>query len=252
MRKLIIGLLMMVLILSGCAKEQETIEGYWMAENGETISFNSNGKAISDGMSMDYSLYGEDNLSISFWCMASEYRYTVKNDILTLIDLKENTTSILYRNEEKQQEIQTNLNRIKAEKEKQEKLAQEKKDYEDYINGLKNRVVEIDNAISDIKGYIDSDNKHIAENQTDIQNEKDEISEIEKEISQLQYSAEETAAGDIEYLRGEQEFHSGNIEYHNGEIEYYNSEITKYKNKITEYEKEKEEIIKELKNLGEY
>ena len=38
-------------------------------------------------MSMDYSLYGEDNLSISFWGMASEYRYTVKNDVLTLIDL---------------------------------------------------------------------------------------------------------------------------------------------------------------------
>ena len=252
MRKLIIGLLMAVLIFSGCSKKQETIEGYWMAENGETISFNSNGKAISDGMTMDYSLYGEDNLSISFWGMASEYKYTVKNDVLTLVDLKKNATSIFYRNEEKQKEIQTKLNQIKLEKEKQEKLDKERKEYEDYISGLKDRIVKIDNEISDINGYIDDDNKQIVKNKEDIQKEKNKISEIEKEISKLQGSAEDTAEGDIEYLRGEQEYHSGNIEYHNGEIEYYNNEIVKYKNKIKEYQKEKEEITKELKAHGEY
>lgn len=121
MRKLIIVLLVMVLIFSGCSKEQESIEGYWMAENGETISFNSNGKAISDGMSMDYSLYGEDNLSISFWGIASEYRYTVKKDVLTLVDLNKNTTSIFYRDEEKQLEIQEKLN-IKQDREEQEEI----------------------------------------------------------------------------------------------------------------------------------
>lgn len=252
MKKLIIGLLMIVLILSGCAKEQETIEGYWMSENGETISFTKDGKFIQDGISAEYSIYGENYISISYLGMATEGKFNVKNDVLTLIDLDDNSTDVFYRDEAKQKEIQENLKQNKLEKEKQEKLAKEKKNYEDYINGLKNRIVKIDNEISSINGYIENDNKQIAENESDIQKEKNKISEIEKEILQLKNSTEETAEGDIDYLRGEQEFHSGNIEYHNGEIEYYNNEITKYKNKITEYEKEKEEIIKELKELGEY
>lgn len=243
---------MMVLILSGCTKEQETIEGYWMSENGETISFNSNGKAISDGISMDYSLYGKDNLSISFWGMASEYRYTVKNDVLTLIDLKKNATSIFYRDEEKQQEIQTRLNQIKVEKEKQEKLAQEKKEYAEYVNKLKNRLESIDSTISYRTNDMSNKEERIIELENDIQDEYNEIAEYEKRITELEKSTSPTKSGDIGVLRGSQEVCYGTIETRNVSINTCKSDIDRYKKEIKELEKEKEDIITKLKELGEY
>lgn len=254
-----IAIIVLILGLTACSSEPETIEGYWMAENGETISFNSDGKAIIDGISLSYSVYNENNLSISFLGFAEEYRFDLEKDILTLTDLSSNSKIVYYRDEDKQAEIQENLNKIKEERAEQERLQQEleaqaqaQKDYEQYVTKLKKRIESIDTEIPRIQGYISDSEGYIAESNQNIQEELDTIAELETEIAQLQYSAEETAQGDIEYLRGDQEYHYGNIEYYNGEIDYYNNEIARYQQEIAELEAEKEEIINELTELGEY
>ena len=207
--------LLIVICLAGCAENKETIEGYWMSESGETISFNSNGKAISDGMSMDYSLYGEDNLSISFWGMASEYRYTVKNDVLTLVDLSKNATSIFYRDEEKQKEIQKRLDEIKTEQQRQEEIEKEKEEHEKYIKSLQSDISyielqistqqdfiryaeeDIENYQSDIEGFIkepeiydeefiNSYKESIKERENDIVGYREEISRLEQKKTELE------------------------------------------------------------------
>ncbi len=216
MKKFIIAFfLITVICLSGCTGNKETIEGYWMAENGDTISFNSNGKAISDGMTMDYSLYGEDNLSISFWGMASEYRYTVKNDVLTLVDLSKNATSIFYRDAEKQKEIQKKLNEIKTEQQRQEQIEKEKEEHEKYIKSLQSDISyielqistqqdfiryaeeDIENYQSDIEGFIkepeiydedfiNSYRETIKERENDIVGYREEISRLEQKKTELE------------------------------------------------------------------
>ena len=256
---MIILTIALILGLTACGSKPETIEGYWMAENGETVSFNSDGKAIIDGISLDYSIYNENNLSISFLGFAEEYRFDIEKDVLTLTDLSNNAVMTYYRDEDKQAEIQENLNKIATEKAEQERIqqeleaeAQEQEDYEKYVTKLKNRIESIDKEIPRIQGYISDNESYIADSNQNIQDELNTINELENEIAQLQYSTDETAQGDIEYLRGTQEYHYGNIEYYNGEIEYYNNEITRHKQEIAALETEKQEIIEELEELGEY
>lgn len=237
---------------TGCNSEPETIEGYWMAESGETISFNADGKAIIDGVSLDYSVYNENNLSISFLGLAEEFRFDIEKDALTLTELSSNSTVIYYRDEDKQEEIIENLNQVEI---KQEKIHQELKaqeDHEGYVAELKDRIESIDKEIPRIQGYINDNEGYIAESKGYIQEEKNSISKLEKEIAQLQYSADKTVQEDIEYLRDTQKYHDENIEYYNEQIEYYNNEIAKYKQKISDLKIENEEIVEELKTLGEY
>ena len=214
---------MIVLILSGCSK-QEKIEGYWMNENGETISFNSNGKVISDGMSLDYSLYGKDNLSISFFGMASEFKYTVKNDVLTLVDLNKNTTDIFYRDEEKQQEIQTKLNQIKAEQQRQKQKQKEKEEYEKYVESLREDIGYIELQISTQQDFIRYAEKDIERNKSDIQGFQ-----------------KEPGIYDEDFINSYREI-----------IKDRENDIVGYREEIAELEKEKEDIIEKLKELGEY
>lgn len=261
MKKIFIFLFILTLILglTACSSEPETIEGYWMAENGETISFNSDDKAIIEGLSMDYSIYNENNLSISFLGFAEEFRFDIEKDVLTLTDLNSNSVMTYYRNEEKQAEIQKNLNKIAAERAEQERIQQEleaqaqaQKEYEQYVTRLKNRIGSIDKEIPRIQGYISDKEGYIADNERYIQEKYDNINEIEKEISELQYSTGDLVQGKIEVLRGQQEVCYGTIEVHNEQIKTYNNEIIRYKQQISTFETEKEEIIKELKELGEY
>lgn len=249
----------LILALTACGSEPETIEGYWMAENGETISFNSDGKAIVDGFSLNYSIYDETYLSISFIGLAEEYRFDLEKDTLTLTDLSNNSKMTYYRDEVKQAEIQKTLNQIAAEQAEQERIQQEaaaqaqaQEDYEKHVSNLKNRLETIDKEIPKLQGYIRDNEGYIADSNQSIQEELISISELQNEISQLQNSSDEMAQADIAYLEGTQEYHHGNIEYYNGEIEYYNNEISRYKEKIATLEREKEEIIQELKTLDEY
>lgn len=261
MKKLAILFFITILMfnITACSPEPETIEGYWMQENGDTVSFNSDGKAIIDGIALDYSIYNENNLSITLLGHAQEYRFNVKNDILTLTDLSNNNVWTFYRDEKKQAEIQENLNQLAAEQAEKERMQQEleaqqqaEENYEKYVDSLKERIDSIDSKVAEKKEYISVNEEYIAEAETQIQYELNRINEIEKEISARQYDTDDFAQADVEIMRGDQEVCYGGIEVCNARIEACNAEIERHKQTISELQIEKENIIAELKDLGEY
>ena len=221
----------LTLSLTACNSEPETIEGYWMSENGETISFNSDGKAIVDGISLDYSIYNENNLSISFLGFAEEYRFDIEEDVLTLTDLSSNSIVTYYRDEEKQKEIKENCDKIEAEQAEYERIQQQleaetqaQKDYEEYVRSKKSRLDSIDSKIAENEGWI-----------IEVQNW---IADIDSDLAEVYQSDDMIADKEIQHLR-------------NYQNELY-EDIAEIEQEITDLETEKEEIIKELKELGEY
>lgn len=261
MKKLAIIIFTIILLASvtGCSDKVESIEGYWMQENGDTVSFNSDGKAIIDGLSLDYSIYNDNNLSISFLGFAKEYRFNVKNDILTLTDLSSNETWTFYRDEKKQKEIQAKLNQLAAEKIEKQRIQQEAeaqeqaaKEYEKHINSLKARINSIDTEIKDRNEYITVNKNYITEAENQIQRERERINEIENKISTMKYDPDEFVQAEIEIMRGDQEVCHGTIEVHNARIETCNAEIKRHEKAINELQSEKESIVDELNELGEY
>ncbi|MGN0994538.1 MAG: hypothetical protein ACI4PD_05390 [Butyricicoccus sp.] len=210
--------------LSACNSESESVEGYWMAENGDTISFNSDGKAIIEGMACDYSIYDGNNLSIYWWGFASEYRFDVDKDILTLTELGSNSTQIYYRNQNKQSEIQENLNQIAAERAEREQAQKEQEEYEKYIKSLK----------SDIK-FIDSE----------IEIYYNMISDSESMIADYEYDIQE-------FLQKPEIYDDEFISSYRESQDDFRADIEEYQQKIAELEAEREEIINTLVNLGEY
>lgn len=221
----------LTLSLTACNSEPETIEGYWMSENGETISFNSDGKAIVDGISLDYSIYNENNLSIFFLGFAEEYRFDIEEDVLTLTDLSSNSIVTYYRDEEKQKEIKENCDKIAAEQAEYERIQQQleaetqaQKDYEEYVRSKKSRLDSIDSKIAENEGWI-----------IEVQNW---IADIDSDLAEVYQSDDMIADKEIQHLR-------------NYQNELY-EDIAEIEQEITDLETEKEEIIKELKELGEY
>lgn len=215
---------------TACSSEYKSIEGYWMAENGDTISFNSDGKAIIEGISYDYSIYDGNNLSISLWGFAQEYKFTIDKDVLTLTKAGSNSTQLFYKNEGKQAEIQENLNQIAANQEEQERIQQkneqaqkEQKEYEKYISSLESRIDTIDSKI--------------AEDQAWIVEIESWITEIDSNIAGLQQSDDMLADSQIDNLKDQQS--------------RLCEDISELQQEITDLETEKEEIVKTLTELGE-
>lgn len=229
MKKGIIGLLMIIFVFSACSRERESIEGYWMSENGKTISFNSNGKAISNGVSMDYSIYGEDNLSISLLGIASEYKYTIKKDVLTLIDLNKNKTNTFYRDDKKQQEIINKINESKAKKE-QDKMEDEK-------------IVNIEREIDKYKDLIKDAEWRISNNEKDIDRwEKDTVDRINECEESIQNG------DDREYQENQRDefinVNNESIASCKERIDKLNDDIIAYREEIKRLETRLKEIVK--------
>lgn len=252
MLKKVLFLLVLCFVLTACNSEPETIEGYWMAENGDTISFNSDGKAIIDGFSYDYSIYNENYVSISFWGFAEEYRFEIESDILKLTDLSTNASQKLYRGEEKQSEIQANLDKLEAERAEEEKKQKEIEEYEKFINDLKSTVDTIDDEISNTYKSIKDNEYWIATTEDWIQDELNWINEIETEIITLQQSIEGIDEERIEDLRGQQMQSNQIIEDYRREIDNYTTEIAQFYQDIVMLEKDRKEIVTALQEMGEY
>lgn len=229
MKKASVFLLTIIFILGltacgGSEPKSETIEGYWMAGNGETIFFNSDGKAIIGGISHDYSIYDTNKLSISFLGFADEFRLEIANDVLTLTDLNTNAVYTYYRDEDKQAEILENLNQIAAGKAAQEQAQKEQEEYDKYVNSLKSRLDFIEAKIPENEDWI-----------VEIRNW---IADIDSDIVEVQQSDDMLVDEQIENLKDEKS-------------RLY-EDIAEIKQEISDLQTEKEEIIKELKDLGEY
>ena len=233
MKKISVFVVAIALImgLASCSSEPETIEGYWMTETGETVSFNSDGKAIVDGLSLDYSIYDEDKLSISFLGLAEEYKFDIEKDVLTLTSLNNNSIIIYYRDEVKQAEIQEDLEQIAIEQAEQERIQQEaeaeaqaQRDYEEYVRSKKARLDTIDSKIT--------------ENRSLIVEVQGWITDIDSDIAEVSQSSDELADEQIQNLK----------DYQNR----LRDDIAEIEQDIVALEVEKNEIITELKELGEY
>lgn len=273
MKKIVISLLLLVvMVISGCTdtkevnetkknkkettievevetkEDKETVEGYWMSEYGETISFDSNGQAISDGMTMSYSIYGENYLSISSWGTATEYRYSVNDDVLTLVELKNNIKSIYYRNIQKQNEIQKNLEEAQKEKERQEQIAEEKRFYEQSINELRSKITEIDNEIYNKNIKLDAAKRQVLNSEKSVQECRTRKEELERTISELENSNKQ---GEVGYYKEELKECSAFLNDHEYALNFFNTRVSDCNVEIAKLEAEKEEISKEIEALQE-
>lgn len=231
MWKKLLVIIILCFCLTACSSKSKSIEGYWMAENGDTISFNSDGKAIIEGISCDYSIYDKNNLSISWWGFAQEYKFEINKDVLTLTEAGSNSTQLFYRDEGKQAKIQENLNQIAARQAEQERIQQEieqaqkeQKEYEKYISSLKSRVDTIDSQIAEDQDWI-----------CEIENW---ITEIDSNVEKLQKSTDMLADSQIENLKDQQS-------------RLY-EDTSELQQEIADLKAEKEEIIETLIELGEY
>lgn len=245
MLKRILLVLLLCFSLTSCSLAPQAIEGFWMAENGDTISFNSDGKAIIDGLSHDYSVYDKNCLSISFWDFAEEYRFELGTDTLTLIDLSNGSTQTFYRDIEKQAEIQENLKLLAA----QEQATQE---YEEYVKSLKNHLFSVESSISYNLGCINDREEWIADLEVLIQEESYYLEEIKSEITELQKNSEESSDEKIDLLQEKQTLAHEKIDRYKENIETYQNEIDQCYRENATLETEKEKLIKELQDLGEY
>ena len=108
MKKLIIILLLLCsILLVGCASKREKLEGYWMAENGDTIMFLENGEIMIDDTTCKYSL-NEDGMMLTHWGETRELKYKIKRDELYLTD-SDNNTTCYYKNADKQKKIKEQI-----------------------------------------------------------------------------------------------------------------------------------------------
>ena len=235
----------LLLNLAACVSKPTTIEGYWMAENGDTISFTADGRAIINGLSLTYSIYDGNNLSISVLGLAEEYRFDLQNDVLTLTDLSNNNFTIYYKDEDKQAEIQKHLQELEA-------FTQAQEAYDKQIQSLNDRIVTIDKEITWLYNFISDNEEYIADNEEYIQEEHNTIAELENAICELQDSTDILAQGEIDILRVQQQICYGIIDMYSNQITTYTQQINQYKQDIAAFEAEKETIIKQLKGLGAY
>ena len=211
--------------LTSCSSPEEKLEGYWLDENGSSLSFNNTEKTITqDGFTYDYSIFDENKLSISFWGLTETFEFKISSDTLTLTKLSDYSTNTYYKNSQKQTEIREKLNLIAEEEKQQAALEQAEKEYNSYIQSLKDKLRKIDHSIQS--------------NYEWINNEKSWIDLLEEDIADVYeddyYDADELAAT----FREQQDQCYANI--------------SQYKQEITDLEIQKNEIIETLKSLGEY
>lgn len=130
-------LLLAFLLLTGCG-EKNQLEGFWMSEDGETLTFAMDGQALLNGNAICYSVFDEDKILLSHPTAGAFYeaQFTIKNGVLTIVQLGTGVTSVYYSNENKQNEIMAAISLEQAEIQKQEEEAERQKEYEEHVQYL--------------------------------------------------------------------------------------------------------------------
>lgn len=198
--KKVIVVFLLCITLTACSSSPNDLEGFWMADNGDTIAFDTNGKAIIDGISLDYSIFDKTYISFSLQNSASHYKFELNDGILILTDPSNGSTQKFYNDESQQKEIRERLAQIEAERAEMERkeeeaqqqaIAQEQaqREYENYVYSLYNEVSCIDNDIADRYQWIEN-NEYFIEtaepSDDDIPMYHDEIAQWQREIEQLE------------------------------------------------------------------
>ncbi|MGN0134564.1 MAG: hypothetical protein ACI4AO_07540 [Anaerotignum sp.] len=225
MWKKIFLVLSLSLALTSCASPEEKLEGFWLAENGSSLSFNNSEKiVIQDGIACDYSIFDENKLSVSFLGFTETYEFNISSDTLTITSLTDYSTYTYYKGSKKQAQIRENLNKIDEEENLRAEIEQSEKEYNDYIDSLKTDLKKLDSKIQNNYDWIASEEEWIAN--------------LDEDIADV-YESNYPDANDLAASYIEQQKQS-----------YTN--ITQYEQEIVDLEAEKAEIISTLTELGEY
>ena len=111
--------LIVLLCLTGCSSDKNPLEGYWIADIGDSLAFTSETEVVIDNEIIgEYSIYDDNKLLIKVDALVAEIplsaEFSVAHDTLTLRELNSNNTFTYF--SEKKLEEQRKLQEEKIEK----------------------------------------------------------------------------------------------------------------------------------------
>lgn len=258
-------LLVFIIACSGCSSENKeaSLEGYWLDENGYSLTFDANGQVFvvenGEKFSGTYNIYDEDKVSIllsSFiFTDHSNFQFKIKSNVLTLTELDEGSIWTYYGDEKKQNEIREQVALRAEEAAKQEQARQNVEGYYERLDYLQS---EIENAAStmqtcqtNIAAYtekINDDSNAINNSSARISEYTQTLSGYKRQLSQLSTDSDEyyDLESSIYGLQSDIDYENSEIAYFQQEIEYYKSEIESAKQKYAEAESYQKELESEL------
>lgn len=195
-----------------------------MSSTGETLSFSTEEQVMLNGEMLNYSLYDKDKIVISHPTLGLilNAKYVVKNKTLTLTSLDDETVFVFYGDEDRQNSIRTEMEKIKEDYARQEEENKKNEEYASYVNSLWQSY---DHLIWQIENCQNNIDNHV----TSI-----ELKEADLEM----YKSTGTLTSDrLEDIRARQE-------EHRIEIEILKQEKLELENQLSL-------ITEELKKLGE-
>lgn len=195
MRKILLLLLTFSVLLIGCSSKKEKLEGYWMSDDGETITFLESGEIMIDGITCKYSL-DDNKLLLVFLGSNKEFKYEIKQNKLYITDLENNTTTCYYKDKNKQKEIKKQVAINKKIDECSDKIKDAKNDIQDNKDTIEYYKQDNENRKKSCKEAIEfGDDKEYQENLRDdfikannekIENLKEENKKLEEQINDYQ------------------------------------------------------------------
>ena len=103
-------ILLFILALSftcSCSQNSTTLEGYWLDEYGNSLSFDGTSQVVADNQSGTYNIYDDNKMTIDFGGYVIDYSFSIdaSTKTLTINDLESGISYVYYGNEEMQNEI---------------------------------------------------------------------------------------------------------------------------------------------------
>lgn len=213
MRKQILFLLLIISMLSfsSCSNNQSNqtnLEGYWLDEYGNSISFDGDSQVVADNQSGIYKIYDKDKMTMDFDGYVVDFSFSIdlSTDTLIIDELESGNHYVYYGDEKKQSEIQNALRIAVQEQAEYEAQLAEEQEKANRIDALEKQISDIDKKISGIQFNIDYEQNTIDMYQADIARDGDEYPDLVESWKELISISEDTIAGynhDIEILNAQ-------------------------------------------------
>lgn len=220
--KKIYGIIIVLLIVcTSCSQNPEKLlEGYWMNESGNTLSFTSENECTANGEQYNYKIYDTDHIQIykENTCDISEGVFYFEDGYFYLKDPAEEEYIKYTKDEEEQKQI---LKQIENQKK---------------IEELENQIVDYQNKIADLE-------ERISNNESDIKNWEQNIQWAKEECQQ-----EIEFGSDREYHENLRDEHIATYEE---AIRKCEERIVEFKNEIKKYEQTIETIMNQISEYRE-
>ena len=161
----IICLLSVMILCCACGSNSgKEIIGYWMREDGYTISFvDESSCSWGEGALQTYKIYDKNHLQVvePSGDEVTEYVFEVDGDILQIRLATEDEYAEFTKNADEQEEILKKVRELEA-------IALEEQKLQGQIDDIQNKIDLYQNEVSDIQKDIDWNNSVIENNRNDI------------------------------------------------------------------------------------